>query len=574
MKVKKVILILLAVLLLAAAGGGYGYYRWSQAQEEETPDYVFTVSASRYEPEQTEEEESVYEAVQETRQAHRKAITVEESQRSYSVSTSSDLATYIGMSVLEAGGNAVDAAVAVAYVLAVAEPYASGLGGSGSMLVYDSNTGECFNYGYRAAAGSASYSSDDVAVPGFVAGMEAVHRDFGSLSMSDLLDPAIYYAENGITVSEHLEYRLHNAKGALSKLSWFYNEEGSFLSQGDTLYQTDLAQVLRAIAAEGAQVFYTGWIAEDIANATSLTAADLAGYQVVRSEAVQGYFEDYTIYSASMPMAGVTLIQMLEMADEMDIASPVEDPALYLRQVEQITALAYGDRYDTIGDPSVYQLDAQALVDKSYILALLGREYDAEDYDLDSEGTETTSFSIVDSNGLTVSCTNTLTQFFGSRIVTDGIFLNNTNENFSSSGINRYEPGKRSRTYTAPTIAVGEDGYVLSLGTPGGNNIPSRLFSVLVDVLKFQEDPQTTVSKTGVLYRNGVLTVGVDDNNQTWLDTSAISGAYVSKPEGIWWGCLSLAGYSDANGAFAAYDSRRGGTMAGVYNPGASEETE
>lgn len=333
------------------------------------------------------------------------------------------------------------------------------------------------------------------------------------------------------------------------------------------MYQPQLAEVLRAIQAEGAEVFYEGWIAEDIAAGTSLTVEDLAGYQVYERAAVEGYFEGHTVYGAAAPLSGVTLIQMLELADELDIADPLEDPLTYLSQLKQITSLAYGARYSTIGDPAFYEIDEQQLVSRGYILGLLGLSYAEEGYDLDEESAETTSFSIVDADGLVVVATNTLTRFFGSRVAVDGIFMNNTNANFSASGINVYEPGKRSRTFTAPTIITGDDGYVLAVGTPGGNNIPSRLFTVIVDILKFGEDPQAAVDKAGVLYRNGALTIEIDGDGETWIDTSGVTESIVWKKRGVWWGCISLAGWSEEQSAFSAYDSRRGATRSGAYEP-------
>lgn len=557
MKKKSVVILISLCLLLLLLGGGV-FYLWGAADSAPESDYTFSVSLD------ADQSEAEAEASAETEEEQG---ADEAADRSYSVSTSSDIATEIGMQVLEAGGNAVDAAVAVAYTLAVVEPYGSGLGGSGGLLVYDMNTGECVFYDYRASAGSTDNSYDSIAVPGFVAGMEACHADYGTVSMADLLDPAIYYAENGFTVSEQLSYRLTMAKSDLSGYSWLYSEDGDYLTSGDTMYQTQLAEVLRAIQSEGAEVFYSGWIAEDIAAATSLTVEDLENYQVYKRDAVEGSFEGYTVYSANSPLSGITLIQMLEMAEELDISDPAEDPLTYLAQLKQITALAYGNRYNTIGDQSFYALDEQTLVSESYILDLLGLSYEEEGYDQDYESAETTSFSIVDSDGLVVVATNTLTQFWGSRIAVDGIFMNSTNNNFSSSGLNVYEPGKRSRTYTAPTIVTGEGGYVIAIGTPGGNNIPSRLFTVLVDILKFGEEPQTAIEKMGLLYRNGVLTIEMDENNETWFDTSGISENIVWKSTGMWWGAISLAGYSDEQGAFSAYDTRRGATMSGVYNP-------
>lgn len=486
--------------------------------------------------------------------------------RGYSVSTTSDLATEVGMEVLASGGSAADAAIAVAYTLAVVEPYGSGLGGGGGLLLYDTDTGEAVFYDYRASAGLSGSAGDSVAVPGFVAGMEALYEDYGTLPLEELLEPAIAYAEDGFTVGAHLNYRLRI--GNLPEdYSWLYDTDGSLLEEGDTLYQARLAEVLRAIQSEGAEVFYRGWIAEDITDATSLTMEDMAGYEVYKRAAVEGYFEGYTVYSANAPFSGITLIQMLEMADELDLADPEEDPEEYLSQLKRITALAYSDRYASIGDPALYDIDEEELVSREHVRELLGLEYAGEGYDPDEESPETTSFAIIDSDGLVAVATNTITTFWGSKTAVDGIFLNNAVKNFSESGINTYAPGARPRTYTAPTVIVGEDGFVMAVGSPGGNIIPSRLFGVVTDILKFGEEPQAAVDKTGVIYRNGVLTIEEDADGGTWLDLTGVTESVVWRDSGSWWGAVSLAGYSDSAGNFAASDGRRDATETGVYNP-------
>lgn len=546
---KKKILAVLLVAAIAVTGimAKDSILEYTGFGEESTShDYDFTVS------EETEAEGTV---------------DTEDTDRGYSVSTSSDLATAVGMAVLESGGNAVDAAVAVAYTLAVVEPYGSGLGGSGGMLVYDMESGECVFYDYRACAGSATSPYDTVNVPGFVAGMDAVLSDYGTISLSDLIAPAIEYCREGFEVNDQTAYRLQVAKGDLSGYSFLYDEDGNYLEAGDTMYQEGLAEVLEAIRDEGPDVFYNGWIAEDIADACSLTTEDLAGYEVYKSEAVEGSYNGYTVYSSCAPLSGITLIQMLELSEKTGLADPETDPSEYLSQLAQITSLAYADRLSNIGDPSMYDIDMQELVSDAYISGLLGEEYAEEGYDVDYESPETTSFSIVDENGLAVVATNTLTQFWGSRKVVDGIFLNSTGNNFSSSGINAYEPGKRSRTYTAPTIIAGDGGYVLAIGTPGGNNIPARLFQVITDILQFGMSPQDAVDQGGVLYRNGALTLEVMDDGTTWIDTGGYGGQVIWRSTGMWWGSVSLAGYSDEDGAFSAYDSRRGATWSGTYNP-------
>lgn len=495
----------------------------------------------------------------------------------YSVSCSSDIATDVAMAVLKNGGNAVDAAVALSYTLAVVEHYASGLGGSGGLLVYDSRTGECEYYDYRARSGSDGYSS--IAVPGFVKGMEAVHNDYGTVSMNKLLQPAVSYAADGFKINGALAYRIETSSATLAGNSAFCDDNGNLLGEGAKLVQRELADTLRLIQEQGSDAFYKGAIAEDLAKSTSLTMDDLEHYKVNKSKAIEGSFNGYTVYGAGAPLSGVVLIQMLEMAQILDIPDPDTDPDGYLSDLSRITGLAYSDRYYTITDPDFYdsgtnaQEYVQSLVADKYVRGLLG-EGDSGAAGYDHEKPETTSYSIVDSNGLVVSSTNTLSGFWGSQLAVDGFFLNNTNYNFSSRGINAYEPNKRSRTFTAPTIVTGSDGYVLSVGSPGGNNIPSVLFNVLVDILKFGEDPQTAVTKSRFLYRDGTLTVETDRDGSTWLDLSSVNGPYVWHDTGYWWGSVSLAGYSDRTGAFAAFDYRRGATKAGVFEPDKQKKVE
>ena len=484
-----------------------------------------------------------------------------EKEHSYSVSTSNDIATAVGMSVLEKGGNAVDAAIAVAYTLGVVEPYASGIGGSGGMLVYNMKTEECEFFDYRASSGDLDYSYDNIAVPGFVAGMEAAHEAYGTIAMADLIEPAVQYAENGFEIYGSLGYRINSAVAYIEKYSMFYDEKGNWVETGDMLYQEDLAETLRAIQDGGAEVFYKGYIAEDIAENTSLSKEDIANYKVLKGDVAQGTFEGYTVYGAGAPLSGTTLVQMLEMADSVDIVDPTEDVNKYVEQLGKITNSAYASRYKYITDPSLYEVDEEYLTSEEHIEYLLSAN-DLE-YADEEESMETTSFSIVDSNGLAVSCTNTLSDFWGSRVKVDGIFLNDTNVNFSE-GINKYEPNKRSRTFTSPTIVVGDDGYVMAIGTPGGSSIPCLLFNVIVDVLKFDMDPQEAIDKSIVICKRDVLYVEADKNGETWLDTSKLQKNFVWQNTGAWWGCVSFAGYSDEAGAFAAYDFRRGATMAGV----------
>lgn len=483
----------------------------------------------------------------------------------YAVSSSNDLVTQTGMDVLAEGGNAVDAAIAMCYTLAVVEPYSNGLGGSGGMLIYDSNTDKCFLIDYRACAGSSEKISDYIGVPGMVKGMETIHSIFGTMDMKALIDPSVYYARNGIPVYKHLKNRLDENVGLLDSCPPFFGNDGELLKENDILLQPQLAETLEYIQENGAEGFYKGRIAEDICKKCSLCTADFENYEVYVEQALESSFQGNRIYSANGPFSGLTLLQMLKLAEMENLDDPSIDSNQYLFKLKTITETSLKDRYTKVADPVFYKIDQTSLLSEEHLKELLrNEEVIAEDIE---ESIETTSISVVDSNGLCVSCTNTLSSFFGSHYMVDGILLNNSVSNFSSSNVNVYGPGKRSRTFTSPTIIVKPDGTVIGIGTPGGNNIPSILFQIINDTLRRGMDFQQAVDKTRTVYKNGSLTIESDDGTSDWLDISKVTENIVWIDKGYAWGSVSVAGYSQASGAFACFDYRRGATMAGIHNP-------
>lgn len=478
----------------------------------------------------------------------------------YSVSTCCDEATKVGMKILEKGGNAVDAAIAISYALGVAEPYASGLGGSGNMLIYDSKTGKAVFYDYRAQSG-ASKEPNKIGIPGMVAGMELIHDDFATMSMEDLIEPAYKLAEEGFTCYGELAKRLRKISGVASKLEAFKNSKGNLVSSGQKVVQKELAKTLKLIQKEGKSAFYEGAIADQIADKTGLTKKDLAQYQAYKYDALEASFYGYKAFSTGSPTSGAMLLQMLEMTEILDMPTVDKNPAKYAKNLETITKKALSERFYNTGDPAFTETakNEQKLLSNTHICDILNVA-EKEFIDSAEECLETTGFCVVDSNGMVVSGVNTISDSFGSRKCVAGIFLNNTNQNFSSSGINTFEPYKRSRSFTAPVILAGADGYVLSVGCPGGKVIPLAEYNVIEKVLRMGMSPQKAVSSKRWFYSGGfVIESGASVN------ASKISGSR-TKPSSVWFGTVSLAGYSKEDGAFAAYDSRRGATMCGVVN--------
>lgn len=479
----------------------------------------------------------------------------------FAVSSSSNEATETGMQILAQGGNAVDAAIAMSYVLGVCEPYSSGLGGSGFMVVYMPDEQCAYSLNYRATAGS-SYPSDKILVPGLVMGMEEACRQWGTRSMAELMDPAIDYANNGFSATEDFVKRVQHY-ASVSSAPVF-----SEVKEGDTVVQTQLGSTLETIQSQGAAAFYTGQIAQDIASASTLSTADIADYQVSVTQAPSVSYGDYTLYASDAPSSGITVLQMMKLAETFQMPSPSEDAAGYLQTLKKCQQTAYAARSHTLVDPAFDDYDSSYYTSDGYIEGLAASA--AAPVESDPERQCTTQFSVIDGNGMVVNVTNTLSDSWGSCKQVDGFYLNNTGSNFSDSGINAYEAGKQPRTHIAPVIAVGADGSRLAVGSPGGSVIPQVVMPVLQNILSFGVDPVTAVEQSRFVFADdGRLCLETDDNGSTGkklLDQSGLSMNFYYNNSRIYFGCTSLVGYSPDFGVFGVCDMRRGTSAAMYYH--------
>ena len=479
----------------------------------------------------------------------------------FSVSSSSNEATETGMQILAQGGNAVDAAIAMSYVLGVCEPYSSGLGGSGFMVVYMPDEQCAYSLNYRATAGS-SYPSDKILVPGLVMGMEEACRQWGTRSMAELMDPAIDYANNGFSATEDFVKRVQHY-ASVSSAPVF-----SEVKEGDTVVQTQLGSTLETIQSQGAAAFYTGQIAQDIASVSTLSTADIADYQVSVTQAPSVSYGDYTLYASDAPSSGITVLQMMKLAETFQMPSPSEDAAGYLQTLKKCQQTAYAARSHTLVDPAFDDYDSSYYTSDGYIEGLAASA--AAPVESDPERQCTTQFSVIDGNGMVVNVTNTLSDSWGSCKQVDGFYLNNTGSNFSDSGINAYEAGKQPRTHISPVIAVGADGGSLAVGSPGGSVIPQVVMPVLQNILSFGVDPVTAVEQSRFVFADdGRLCLETDDNGSTGkklLDQSGLSMNYYYNNSHIYFGCTSLVGYSPDFGVFGVCDMRRGTSAAMYYH--------
>lgn len=411
----------------------------------------------------------------------------------YGVSSSHPLAVKVGMDILEKGGNAVDAAIAISYTLGVVEPYGSGIGGGGVMLVLENGSGRAKVYDYRETAPiSGQISPNYIGIPGFVKGMEVLHEDFGSLPMEDLIQPAIDLAKKGFKVDSYLNERLKAAayRMPVAKLPHLY-PDGEAIERNEILKQPELAKTLTIIRDKGSDAFYTGVISESILReVNSFTPVDLRNYSVVKSEAVYGKFGDLEVISAPPPVSGTTVIQSLQMAEILNLKSTKNNEADFIHLTSEITKTAYRDRLSKVADPAFYSGYTEEILSIEYSKELaknislnqLSEDYEMNDSIADLEDHDnTTHFVVLDKYGNMVSATNTLGNFFGSGVYVDGFFLNSQLSNFSMSntGINRAEPGKRPRSFISPMILRNDD-YLMGIGSPGGKRIPAVVSQVIL----------------------------------------------------------------------------------------------
>jgi len=409
---------------------------------------------------------------------------------SIGVSASHPLAVEVGMEVLASGGNAVDAAVAVAYTLGVVEPFGSGIGGGGALLLVEPDGSAPRSYDYREVAPTnGEPPASDIGVPGFVAGMAHVHDEHGSVDLEDLIEFAARYAEDGIEVDPYLTERLEEAafRMPIHLLPRLY-PDGVAVQPGTTLRQPEYAEALRLIQSEGPEAMYGGEIGQRIADAIDgLDLDDLLAYEVVEVEPSLGRFAGYELVGGGAPVASPTVVQLLQIAEARGIADLDPDSVDAIHVLAQAWRQANAQRVDDIGDPTVEEVDLVALLDRevseAYAAAIPDDGFapvDADDEAITLE-TDTTHVVVVDRDGTMVSMTNTLSNFFGSGLPVSGFFMNDQLKNFAPDpeSINHVAPLKRPRSFIAPMVVVQDGQPVLGIGSPGGRRIPNVVAQVL-----------------------------------------------------------------------------------------------
>jgi gamma-glutamyltranspeptidase/glutathione hydrolase len=451
------------------------------------------------------------------------------------VSSQNAAATRVGVEILENGGNAVDAAVAVGLTLAVTLPRAGNLGGGGFMLVHIAGEQRTVAIDFRETAPALSspdmfFGSDgevdnteyrsthkSSAIPGTIAGLDHILRRYGTMEWADLVEPALRLAREGFPVTEDLANNLRVSKSRLMMnpvaASIFYKPDGQEYEVGEIFQQPQLAWTLDQLKTHGAETFYQGEIAKRLIEGMNnhnglITMEDLKNYSVVEREPVRGTFRNFNIAAMSAPSSGgMAIVQMLNILENFPIRDLGYGSADAMHIMTESMKLAYADRSKYLGDPDYLDIPVEKLTSKVYAKHLAGgismeNARSSDDIlpgDLSPyESAETTNYSILDEQGNAVVNTYTLMASYGSGVVVEGLgfLMNNNMGNFTlrpdipdpfglmGSVDNQIMPGRRPVSSMTPLMVLRDGVPFLLTGSPGGSKIITTNLQLLVNVLE------------------------------------------------------------------------------------------
>lgn len=477
----------------------------------------------------------------------------------FMVAAAHPLAVEAGVEMLKRGGSAIDAAIATGLVLNLVEPESSGIGGGGFLLHFDKRQKSVVAYDGRETAPAeatadlfldpegkplqfldAVVGGRSVGVPGLLRLYEVAHARHGKLAWGELFKPAIRLAEQGFPISRRVAYHIGliaRLKNEPAARAYFFHSDGTPLQAGEIKRNPELAAVLRRVAREGPDAFYTGTIAEDIVNAVQshpanpgrLSLADMKGYRVKTRVAVCGPYHAYVLCGMPPPSSGgIAVLQMLGLLEPFGIGGmpPVSASAVHL--FSEAGRLAYADRNAFVADPDFVDVPTAALLDRDYLRrrsqlirpeksmgrAEPGEPVAGEKAALAADALElpsTSHISIVDAEGNAVSLTQSIEYGFGSQVMVDGFLLNNELTDFSftpsANGVpvaNRVQPNKRPRSSMAPMLVFDETKNLVGVaGAPGGSAIINYVAKVLVGVIDWRLDLQAAIDLPNFGSRNG-----------------------------------------------------------------------
>ncbi len=514
-----------------------------------------------------------------------------------------------GLKMLQQGGNSVDATVAAAFVIGVVEPYASGLGGGGGMLIYIPEKGGFHYLDYYVQAPSqidTAFSPErdretvrSICLPGTPAGLVSAVENFGALPLPQVMQPAIELARNGFVVNdvfyeavlEKLELLLNHPVTAAT-----YLQESLPYMVGDTIKLQGLAEVLEGIAHNGRDYFYRSEFTQRVTAAIQaehglISNDDFASYRTLFKQPVAIDYRGYQVFSAAPPQSGVTFLEILKIIENIPESDwkPFEQSALSVHVMAGAIKRADADRYAFLADPRFSKVPLSGLLSKEYAIQRFNSMDSTYDNEADipsgnpwpfnhrepaeqpqpviPEPQHTTHISVIDEDGNMVSLTQTLGFFFGSGFSMDGVIFNSGMTNFSRRGINRAEPNKRPRSTIVPTIILKNSAPFAVLGTPGGGTIFNTMAQLVVRLIDLKQSPAAAVDAPRFSTRSTSRSLTMENRfDQNVIEDLEKQGYEIrlTDPFAIYLGGIQLIYHDSRHHYFIGVsDPRRGGVAKG-----------
>jgi len=538
------------------------------------------------------------------------------------VATSHPLASLVGARILQQGGNAIDAAVAIQFALNVVEPMMSGIGGGGFMMIYlaKENRIVVLDYREQAPAGAkptmfldaegkplpfrtALQTGHAVGIPGTLKGVATALEKFGTMSLAQVIEPAIELAEKGIMVNKVLAQSIVDSMYKFNDAAkQVFAPNGQPLPEGALLVQPDLAKTFRLIKERGVDVFYTGEIAQAIveivqARGGTMTLEDLKNYEAKFREPIRGTYRGYEIVSMPPPSSGgLTLIQMLKILEGFDIKALGHNTTQTLHLMIETMRIAYADRGKYLADSDFVKIPFNGYLNEKYIeerRALI--DWQRANPDIkpgdpwfyegsptcpaselkkvfamvnENETSQTTHYTVIDKWGNLVACTTTIEDVFGSGIMVPGygFMLNNemTDFDFVPGGANEVQPGKRPRSSMTPTIVFKDGKPVFSVGSPGGARIITTVMQVIMNMIDHGMSVQEAINAPRIFsssYPTVQWEVGLPEHVKKELE---LRGHKIADAPRVMGSVQSIVIDLETGKIYGGADPRREGTVIGV----------
>ncbi len=520
-------------------------------------------------------------------------------------------AARIGAEILRNGGNAVDAAVATAFVIGVVEPHASGLGGGGAMMIYLKDDDRVTYLDYYVEAPQhydSTYNRSQgvvtpkaVCIPGTAAGLLEANRRYGKLTRAEVIRPALKILRDGVVINEVLKTAILEKLDVIMSFpqteALYFDQDGFPRETGDTLRNPGLEKVLQGLIDEGEDYFYRGPFArsaEEIFKQDGglIRYEDFGNYRVREKDVFHGKYNGYDVYAPPAPQSGVTLLEILQILNFApgEIWQNIDSSAVATHLLIETLKRADTDRYQYLGDPAFSSIDYNGMLQPDFIRSRfedidLSRVRYADNFDIepgklgndtprrkpavDDDSPHTTHISVVDADGNMVSLTQTLGLFFGSGFSAEGVLFNSSMSLFyNNDSPNKLEPGKRPISTICPTLIRKEGKPYAVVGTPGGPNILSTMSTVVTRLMDFGETPQQAVNGSRLnarINRSSIIMEGRFDkklqNELTAMGHEIRAGADFQ----MYLGGVQLIWYDAENDFYVGVsDVRRDGAAVGL----------